>query len=225
MSDIFKECGRICLFVVSLFGTLASFFALKFSMMLIFFCFLIISIVLLVRAALQNKKKKHEDELQSHLMKANNQIPIFEAFGVHINGLPIPPRMQIKLTVFRGMIFINNMIHVDSFGIQKQFGTFEFKIPIEKLISMDVVTQSQIEYIQKQSLSRAVTGGLLFGDVGALLGGMPQSKKIEHIEKFLAISYESENKIQIIILQIPQPEKAIASTNQYISFRHKSIEL
>lgn len=97
MSDTLREIGRISLFIVSSFGTFASFFALKFSATIIFFCFLIISIILLIRASLQKKKKKHEDELQAHLMIINHQLPIFEGFGTHINGLPIPSKMQINL--------------------------------------------------------------------------------------------------------------------------------
>lgn len=225
MSDDLKEIVGIVLFISSLFGTFISFFAMKFSVTFICLALLIISIVLLIRVAIKNKKKNRENELRLHQMKVNNQTPISQVFGTHVSGLPIPAQTQIKLTVFRGMIFINHMVDTNSFWGQKRFGTFEFKLPVEKLISIDVVTQSQIEYIQKQSLSRSVAGGLLFGDIGILLGGMPQSRKIEHVEKFLVISYESENQIHLIVLQVPQPEKAVASINQYIPFRPKSIEL
>lgn len=222
MSDSLKEYGRIILFSIGFFGTLIAFFSMNFPAMFICFGIFIISVVLLIIASLNKKKKKHQDELQAHQMKLNNQIPVFESFGSHVNGLPIPTEMQIKLTVFREMIFLNN---IDTVGGKKQFGAFEFRIPIEKLISMDVATQSQIEYIQKQSLSCAVVGALLFGDIGALLGGMPRTQAVEHTEKFFVISYESTNGIQLIVLKLPKPENAILSIKQYIPFKQKIVEL
>lgn len=151
---------------------------------------------------------------QKHIFDVKNNIsPIVEdIFCKHCNGLPIGENSPCRLTIFQDMVYF-------------YCGTMEFKIPMERVISMDIATKSQIEYIQKQSLSRAVAGGLLFGDVGALLGGMPQSKAIEKTESFLVITYRKEEAIQFVTLGNLECNKVLSAVSQYIQFQRKSIQL
>lgn len=162
--------------------------------------------------------KKHKKEIQrlqaqqQQLDIQNNIAPIIVTPCKHYNGLPIATNSACRLTIFQDMIYFNS-------------GSMEFKIPMDRVISMDIATKSQVEYIQKQSLSRAVAGGLLFGDVGVLLGGMPKSRAVERTESFLVITYNKGELIQFITLSEADCNKVISAVSQYVQFQRKSIEL
>lgn len=128
MSDIFKECGRICLFLVSLFGTLASFFALKFSMILIFFCFLIISIVLLVRASLTELWKSTAKTLNTTKQPQKPCKSVCDS-----------ERLSLFFTVFHGyLIFLRKRENPQKSLIYKAFCGFF----VELLTRFELVTSS-----------------------------------------------------------------------------------
>lgn len=166
----------------------------------------------------QSIAKGHRKEIQrlqaqqQQLNIQNNIAPIIATPSKHYSGLPIAVNSACQLTIFQDMIYFNS-------------GTMEFKLPMERIISMDIATKSQVEYIQKQNLSRAVAGGLLFGDVGVLLGGMPQSEPVERTESFLVITYSKEETIQFITLGNLDCGKVIYAVSQYIRFQRKSFEL
>ncbi len=104
-------------------------------------------------------------------------------------------------------------------------GGTQYTLPIERIISADILTQKQTEYIITQKLSHAVLGGLVFGDVGALIGGMPKSKAIETTEENLVITYEKDEEAKFIVLKNLPCEKVIRTIKQYVHLKPQHVDL
>ena len=64
----------------------------------------------------------------------------------------------------------------------------------------DVCLKTDID-IQKQYVSSsggAIAGGLLFGPVGALIGGRTKQKKIKNVSTYLIITYTNDDEIKYV---------------------------
>lgn len=214
LSWIFCGCGFLSMIAVPLLCGFAgvSANAVIAVMLLLLFTFTILG------GSFQSAAKKHKKEIQrlqvqqQQLAIQNNTAPIVAVSCKHFNGLPIAAHSACRLVIFQDRLYVYS-------------GTMEFRMPIERIISMDIATKSQVEYILKQDFSRAAVGGWLFGDVGAIIGGMPQSQEIERTEDFLVITYNKEEAIQFITLGDVDGRQVIAEASKYIRFQPKRIEL
>jgi len=92
-----------------------------------------------------------------------------------------------------------------------EIDNLNLKIPFKKIQSIEVITEEEIIKKKKNMLGRAVVGGLLFGGVGAIIGGMSalnnDEDKIKHNylielkydnDKYLYFVTKSKNKIKEI---------------------------
>lgn len=139
-------------------------------------------------------EEKHEKEV------AKGTVPIFESNCTHISGLAsFTAEGKIRIYVDR--------IHFTVAGTH-------YELPLERIRSADILTQKQTEYITTQKLGRAVLGGLIFGDIGALIGSMPKSTAIETTEENLVISYTKEDNIEFIVLKNLPCNKVIHAIEQ-----------
>lgn len=111
----------------------------------------------------------------------------------HEIGLPIPQGMICLLKLFESKIEIeaNN--------------TF-FSLNIEKIKDVVIKTDIDIQKSYVSSAGGAVAGGLMFGSVGALIGGRVKQKTDKQINYILIITYEKEENIKYIGFDV---------TNQY----------
>lgn len=103
----------------------------------------------------------------------------------HTAGLPIAEGVKCQVLCF------NNRIEV-------RFNSMKFNLDKPKIV--DICLKSDIE-IQKQYVSSAggaVGGALLFGAVGALIGGRAKQKQIRNESTYLIITYKNEDEIKYI---------------------------
>ena len=107
----------------------------------------------------------------------------------HEIGLPIPQGMICLLKLFESKIEIeaNN--------------TF-FSLNIEKIKDVVIKTDIDIQKSYVSSAGGAVAGGLMFGSVGALIGGRVKQKTDKQINYILIITYEKEENINILDLML-----------------------
>lgn len=76
----------------------------------------------------------------------------------------------------------------------KAFTGEEFRINIDNLIYSYTTYEKEMITEIKGSIGKALLGGLLFGKVGAVVGGMPKSnEKIKRINYYLMIGYKDKN--------------------------------
>jgi len=77
-----------------------------------------------------------------------------------------------------------------------------YKIQAEKVISLDIITEKNIEEKSKSVVGRGIAGAVLFGPAGLLLGGMSGigNKTKTKIKFLFCISYsDKENEVKNII--------------------------
>ncbi|HDK7158912.1 TPA: hypothetical protein PTV68_002041 [Clostridium botulinum] len=78
-------------------------------------------------------------------------------------------------------------------------------ISFEKLVAVDIIHERDIIETNKNSVGRAMAGGILLGPLGAIIGGISGvgSKKNSELRTFLVINYKSKDEeIKVISFEI-----------------------
>ena len=117
-------------------------------------------------------KKKEKKDLTN--------LSIYTAFH-HISGLPIVE---------------DTLCEVYSFPDRLDFkaGTTE--------ITMSIKTDTEIQNQAVSSVGGAVAGAMLFGAIGAVIGGRAKNKKVKTVTKYLIITYLGDTEPKFIIFDI-----------------------
>lgn len=98
----------------------------------------------------------------------------------HINGLPIAE---------------NLICEINSYSDRLEFksGTTNIKLPRNKITDMCIKTDVEIQKQMVSSAGGAVAGGLVFGPLGAIIGGRVKRKDIRTATQYLIITYTDNN--------------------------------
>lgn len=113
--------------------------------------------------------------------------------------LPVDKMHNIQIS-FEG----NQFVFEELTGVFKQKVVNTFKLDVERIISLDIVSEENYEEKQKSVIGRGIAGSVLFGEVGLLLGGLSgtgnkQKKVINH---FFVVSYfDKENDVKTLIFK------------------------
>lgn len=142
--------------------------------------FIIFCIVMLVKTSKARKNKKQA------LNRLKSQGLIQELVAKHTYGLPVAEGLLCTIQAYRN--------HIDFYS-----GNVHISLSNEKII--DVCTKSETE-IQQQyvsSVGGAVGGAVLFGPLGAMIGGRAKKKTATSTTSYLIITYmNTENNIAYI---------------------------
>ncbi|WP_291580881.1 hypothetical protein [Clostridium sp. UBA6640] len=118
-------------------------------------------------------KRKEAKENMKRFDKSIEYIQKAEV--MHNGGLPM------------GEVLCNLYLCKDVFLI-KAFTGEEFKMNIDNIM------YSYAAYEKETIIEKAALGGLLSGNAGAIVGGMPKSKeKVENTHRYLIIGYKNKN--------------------------------
>ena len=125
-------------------------------------------------------KKKEKKDLTN--------LSIYTAFH-HISGLPIVE---------------DTLCEVYSFPDRLDFkaGTTEITLPKDKITDMSIKTDTEIQNQAVSSVGGAVAGAMLFGAIGAVIGGRAKNKKVKTVTKYLIITYLGDTEPKFIIFDI-----------------------
>nr|DAQ34758.1 MAG TPA: hypothetical protein [Caudoviricetes sp.] len=125
-------------------------------------------------------KKKEKKDLTN--------LSIYTAFH-HISGLPIVE---------------DTLCEVYSFPDRLDFkaGTTEITLSKDKITDMSIKTDTEIQNQAVSSVGGAVAGGMLFGAIGAVIGGRAKNKKVKTVTKYLIITYLGDTEPKFIIFDI-----------------------
>lgn len=111
-------------------------------------------------------------------------ITIYTAFH-HVNGLPIPKNVLCEVFSYPDRIDFKS-------------GTTEIKLPKEKITDISIKTDTEIQQQLVSSAGGAIAGAMLFGSLGAIIGGRVKTKKVKTTTNYLIITYKSENELKYI---------------------------
>ena len=143
---------------------------------------------------------------------------------IHIDGIPFLSGKEVLLTLYLDRLTISD---IDEKNL--------YKIKIDNIINLKVKTETEISEMERNVLARAIAGGILFGEIGAIIGAISgvsprQVKKHHH---FLIIDYLSKegNKKSLIFFYkhrkqiLENFKKAIIKEIKKHRPEHKEIEL
>lgn len=150
--------------------------------------------VLLFRPTKKDKQKKAErrekatESLKTCTMK-------------HINGLPIAENTNCTIVMMDDKFVFTS-------------GTMHFELDKSKITDMCIKTDREIQQQYVSSVGGAVGGAVLFGPVGAIIGGRAKKKTVKNeIHNYFILTYQSSD---IKYIGFEPIGYATASANLYI---------
>ena len=107
----------------------------------------------------------------------------------HVNGLPVAENVPCKLSY-------------SSSGILVATSGINFELSEKKINDITVQTDMEISKQYVSSIGGSVGGALLFGPVGAVIGGRAKQKKSKNVTNYLIITYTDNNEIKYLGFEI-----------------------
>ncbi len=161
------------IFIIILFGVLILF---------IVFCFMMF---------IGTSKAQKRGKIERQQKAANLQSQGVSTFSTmkHIDGLPIVSGVNCEVISFPGKITV------------KANGT-EFNLEKSKLTDVSIKTDVEIEKQMVSSIGGAVGGAILFGGLGAIVGGRAREKKSRTVTQYLIFTYNKDNDIKFVSFEI-----------------------
>lgn len=162
---------------------------------------MIVFTILLFRPTKKDKQKKSE-----RMNKYQDSLKICTM--KHVNGLPIAENVNCKITSTDDKFVFSS-------------GTMNFELDKSKITDMCIKTDTEIQQQYISSVGGAVGGAVLFGPLGAMIGGRAKKKTIKNeVHRYLIITYQSP-EIKYIGFEIGFN---MAFANAYINeFKNKHI--
>lgn len=135
---------------------------------------------LILKAAVRNKSR----------IPFLQNVTLFKCKVNHINGLALPEGAECKVLISPANIEFRAM------GQKTRLGQ-------HKIVDVSVHTKDEIHKQYVSSAGGAVAGGMLFGVIGAAVGGSIHLKSYKENSNFLIFSYHADQEIKCIVTLIP----------------------
>lgn len=175
-----------------------------FIIIFILFVFILLS-VKMIRSGFKSRKK-----LKANMEKRKEETGVYHnAMFQHATGLPVPEGTLCNL------FLCPDKIEIECNGN---------KFNLDKSKLTDVTTKTDVE-IQKQLVSSAggaVAGAVMFGALGAMIGGRTKEKESKTVSTYLIFTYKKDGELDYISFNVTN----IKSASKFVSdFRSSSKEI
>lgn len=161
------------------------------------------AIYLVIGLALFFKKGKSEEEKaalkarKKAVKERNNRMLVAE----HVAGLPLVQSATCTIS------FEDACITVCGSGNT-------FNLNYSKVTDMDIKTSVEIQKAYVSSAGGAVAGAVLFGPLGAMVGGRTREKRSKTVENFLIFTYLKDGNIDYLSFKLSETYKAMKLIGQ-----------
>ena len=170
--------------------------------LLVIFAIVAFFVIVIVKVIKGQKKAQKEyeknRELWKHFQPVDAELP-------HAAGLPVPAGMLCSL-------------HLTERGLAISASGNDFNIAIEKITSITSKTDTEIQKSKQyvSSAGGAVAGAMMFGAVGAMIGGRVKEKDttVKTETHYMVITYKKDDSIDYLLFELP------LTYVQAISFEH-----
>nr|DAZ41837.1 MAG TPA: hypothetical protein [Caudoviricetes sp.] len=112
-------------------------------------------------------------------------LTIYTALN-HVTGLPLVEDVLCEIFSYPDRL-------------EFKAGTTEIKLSKDKITDMRINTETEIQNQKVSSVGGAVAGAMLFGGIGAVIGGRAKNKKVKNVSNYLIISYNSDGELKHIV--------------------------
>lgn len=146
--------------------------------------FFIIGLILIVKKS-KSKEKQQNKENAKKLME--DKLKKFNA--IHEAGLPVSNGTDCMVTY-----------NEDSFIFTGAGNTFN--LAFNKITDICIKTDTEIQKQYVSSIGGAVAGEVVFGPLGAIVGGRAKEKKIKTTNRYLIFTYLKDENIDYISFNI-----------------------
>lgn len=126
--------------------------------------------------AISKIRKEKKNSIQN---LKNQGLTIHTTFN-HVNGLPIAENILCEVFSYPDRIEFKS-------------GTTDITLSRQKITDMCVKTDVEIQNQAVSSIGGAIAGGVVFGPLGAIIGGRAKNKKVKTFTKYLIITYKNSN--------------------------------
>lgn len=169
----------------------------KIEMYMVLGIFIILDIIFAVKYlnsknGVSKKKKEEKQKKKAELkqkIQENKKLEERRITGKHQAGLPIAQDAVCRIT---------NMD--DEFQISG--GGNNFVLQKDKISEISVMTDTEIQKQYVSSIGGAVAGGVVFGPLGAIVGGRAKEKKTKTKTYYLIFTYVSDNEVRYMSFEI-----------------------
>ncbi|MBE6021693.1 MAG: hypothetical protein E7231_00505 [Cellulosilyticum sp.] len=120
----------------------------------------------------------------------------------HEVGLPIPAKSLCKIT------FKDCDITITS-------GNHKFNLSHDKITDISSTTDKEIQEHYVSSVGGAVGGAILFGPLGAIVGGRSKKKKSSKLINYFTISYKDEDELKYISFEYTPSFNSISVIKEF----------
>lgn len=134
-------------------------------------------IIFCVRMFVVTSKAKKEGKKKMKNLK-NQGLSVYAAFH-HVNGLPLAENLLCEVFSYPDRI-------------EFKAGTTNIKLAREKITDMCLKFDIEIQNQAVSSIGGAIAGGVMFGTLGAIIGGRAKNKKVKTTTQYLIITYTGE---------------------------------
>lgn len=166
--------------------------------------FFIAGLILLLKKG-ERKETKAENKQRKAAAKEYQE----KAFsGTHATGLPLAQDVPCVVSFQPDRIAINS-------------GGNAFSLAYSKITDMQVITDVEIQKQCVSSIGGAIGGAVLFGPLGAIVGGRAKEKTAKKIEYYFVITYKKDNGLEVVSFRLADAMAAQKAT--LISDRHRSL--
>lgn len=105
-------------------------------------------------------------------------------------------------------------------------GAANFSLPTDRITDISVITDVEIQKHYTSSIGGAVGGALLFGPLGAMVGGRSKEQTSATLTYFLVFTYLKDEEIKYIAFNATQKVKEARSLEKLFKEQSKtSIEV
>lgn len=152
------------------------------------FGFLVLILSIVMARAISKAKKKEKGARQQ---KMDDKQACASGSFSHVAGLPIAENTICEL------FYCPEKIEINANGTA-------FNLDLSKLTDISMKTDTEIQQHYVSSAGGAVGGALLFGPVGAMIGGRAQEKQTKETHTYLFLTYTKDDSVDYIAFDVTQ---------------------
>lgn len=137
---------------------------------------------------IKGKGKEEKAAIKSEKQKAKDRRAR-TVFGEHMAGLPVAQGTNCTL------IFEDDHIIMDG-------GGNSFRVSYDKITDLQIKTDVDIQKSYVSSVGGAVGGAVLFGPLGAMVGGRAKEKTTRTYDYYFIVTYNKDNAVEYISFRV-----------------------